>query len=83
MVSFKSLKLHNSLFKSNHFQTCCALHNFQRMHNEQLMVDGAIMDEQINLNDLQVPRQFEGEQISRLTSFWIKNAFFQNWKTHI
>jgi hypothetical protein len=53
------------------------------MHNEQLMVDGAIMDEQINLNDLQVPRQFEGEQISRLTSFWIKNACFQNWKTHI
>jgi hypothetical protein len=40
------------------------------MHNEQLMVDGPIIDEQKNnLNDLQVPRQFEGEQISRLTSF--------------
>jgi hypothetical protein len=35
------------------------------------MVDGPIMDEQINLNDLQVPRQFEGEQISGFTSFWI------------
>jgi len=53
------------------------------MHNEQLMVEGPIMDEQINLNDLQVPRQFEGEQISRLTSLWIKNALFQNWKIHI
>jgi hypothetical protein len=46
------------------------------MHNEQLMVDGPIMDEQINLNDLQVLRQFQGEQISRLTSLWIKNALF-------
>jgi len=28
-----------------------------------------------------MPKQFEGEQISRLTSFWIKNALFQIWKT--
>jgi hypothetical protein len=47
------------------------------------MVDGPIMDKQINLNDLQVPRQLEGEQISRSTPFRIKNALFKNWKIHI
>jgi hypothetical protein len=41
------------------------------------MVDGPIMNKQINLNDLQVSRQFEGEQISRLKSFWIKKHYFK------
>jgi hypothetical protein len=45
------------------------------MHYEQLTVDGPIMDEHLHLG---VPRPFEGEHISRATSFRIKNALFQN-----